>query len=40
MLAENLLNSLDRVNPEIEAAWTVEITNRIEEIDRSQTYSC
>jgi putative addiction module component (TIGR02574 family) len=36
MLAEHLLNSLDQVDPEIEAAWTVEITNRIEEIDQNQ----
>jgi putative addiction module component (TIGR02574 family) len=35
MLAEHLLNSLDRVAPEIEAAWSAEITNRIEEINQN-----
>ncbi len=34
MLAEHLLNSLDEVDPEIEAAWAEEITNRIESIDQ------
>jgi len=33
MLAEHLLNSLDAVDPQVELAWGIEITNRIEAID-------
>ena len=36
MLAEHLLNSLDEVNPEIEAAWGEEIVNRIQAIDEGR----
>jgi putative addiction module component (TIGR02574 family) len=36
MLAEHLLNSLDSIEPQIELAWGIEITNRIEAIDTAK----
>ena len=36
MLAEHLLNGLDEINPEIETAWSREISNRIEAIDQGK----
>jgi putative addiction module component (TIGR02574 family) len=36
MLAEHLLNSLDEINPQVDSAWSEEITNRIEAIDQGK----
>ena len=36
MLAEHLLKSLDEINPEVEAGWEKEITNRIKAIDEGK----
>lgn len=33
MLADHLLNSIDDIDPDIEAAWNTEISNRMEAID-------
>jgi putative addiction module component (TIGR02574 family) len=36
MLAEQLLNSLDQREPEIESAWVEEVKARVEEIDQNK----